>query len=58
MGKALGSITVVFNLFSGAEPQGCIPVARENPVYISAQERWAFATSTTNEGVLIRSIGV
>ena len=26
------------NLFGGAEPQGCIPVARGAPVHISVQE--------------------
>ena len=34
----IGYTSVVFNLFSGAEPQGCIPVARGTPVHISAQE--------------------
>lgn len=29
---------VVFNLFGGAEPQGCIPVALGTPAQISAQE--------------------
>ena len=32
------SNSVVFNLFGGAEPQGCIPMARGTFVHISAQE--------------------
>ena len=35
---SIGYTSVVFNLFGGTEPQGCIPVARGTPVHISAQE--------------------
>ena len=36
-----------FNLYGGAEPQGCIPVARGTSVHISVQEsdRSIFITS-------------
>ena len=32
------SNTVVFDLFGGAEVQGCIPLDRGTPVHMSAQE--------------------